>query len=253
MGETQPLIVRWVARLQAFFEEDWRGIAGQRFRATLKSVSDLNQKHLHIEEKATEVPDLAWTAARGFASEKHAKSAADYAKAENERIDAALKLRVFEDKARQEKATAGRLESEASLARVQELSARIQLAQTLQQVGIAITVNPDGTVRAIKSAAEPFDIISALLNPEERLALSAALIDFVIPPMGDIAVGTLTKWMKQVGDSIEQDEPIVEISTDLIDSEIPCPVNGELSEILVLAGSEIHINQTIVARLLPKS
>jgi 2-oxoglutarate dehydrogenase E2 component (dihydrolipoamide succinyltransferase) len=70
-----------------------------------------------------------------------------------------------------------------------------------------------------------------------------------MPQMGEsIAEGTITKWMKKVGDTIKRDEPIFEISTDKVDAEIPSPVAGTLLEIKVQEGQTVAIN-TVVARI----
>ena len=72
-------------------------------------------------------------------------------------------------------------------------------------------------------------------------------IDVVMPQMGEsIFEGTITKWLKKVGDSVQRDEPLFEISTDKVDAEIPSPAAGTLSEIKVEAGSTVQIN-TVVA------
>ncbi len=71
--------------------------------------------------------------------------------------------------------------------------------------------------------------------------------DVVMPQMGEsIFEGTITKWLKQVGDSVQRDEPLFEISTDKVDAEIPAPASGTLSEIKVEAGNTVQIN-TVVA------
>jgi pyruvate dehydrogenase E2 component (dihydrolipoamide acetyltransferase) len=71
--------------------------------------------------------------------------------------------------------------------------------------------------------------------------------DVVMPQMGEsIFEGTITKWLKKVGDSVQRDEPLFEISTDKVDAEIPSPASGTLSEIKVEAGSTVQIN-TVVA------
>jgi len=76
-----------------------------------------------------------------------------------------------------------------------------------------------------------------------------ARIDVVMPQMGEsIAEGTLSKWLKQVGDAVKRDEPIFEISTDKVDAEIPAPSAGVLAEILVQEGQTVPV-QTVVARL----
>ena len=76
-----------------------------------------------------------------------------------------------------------------------------------------------------------------------------AKIDVPMPQMGEsIAEGTLSKWIKKVGDTVKRDEPIFEISTDKVDAEIPAPTAGVLAEILVQEGQTVAIN-TIVARI----
>ncbi|HEX5005023.1 MAG TPA: dihydrolipoamide acetyltransferase family protein [Gemmatimonadales bacterium] len=76
-----------------------------------------------------------------------------------------------------------------------------------------------------------------------------AKIDVIMPQMGEsIAEGTLSRWMKKVGDAVKRDEPIFEISTDKVDAEIPAPQAGVLAEILVKEGETVPI-QTVVARL----
>jgi pyruvate dehydrogenase E2 component (dihydrolipoyllysine-residue acetyltransferase) len=74
-----------------------------------------------------------------------------------------------------------------------------------------------------------------------------ARIDVIMPQMGEsIAEGTLSKWMKKVGDEIKRDEPIFEISTDKVDAEIPAPAAGTLAEIKVKEGQTVPV-QTVVA------
>ena len=76
-----------------------------------------------------------------------------------------------------------------------------------------------------------------------------ATIDVIMPQMGEsIAEGTLSRWIKKVGDSVKRDEPIFEISTDKVDAEIPAPAAGVLSEILVQEGETVAV-QTVVARI----
>ncbi len=73
--------------------------------------------------------------------------------------------------------------------------------------------------------------------------------DVVMPQMGEsIVEGTITKWMKQVGDSVERDEALFEISTDKVDSEVPSPEAGVLEKIFVQEGETVEIN-TLVARI----
>jgi pyruvate dehydrogenase E2 component (dihydrolipoamide acetyltransferase) len=76
-----------------------------------------------------------------------------------------------------------------------------------------------------------------------------AKIDVIMPQMGEsIAEGTLSRWMKKVGDAVKRDEPIFEISTDKVDAEIPAPAAGVLAEILVTEGQTVAV-QTVVAKI----
>ena len=76
-----------------------------------------------------------------------------------------------------------------------------------------------------------------------------AKIDVPMPQMGEsIAEGTLSKWLKKLGDPVKRDEPMFEISTDKVDAEIPAPAAGVLAEILVQEGQTVAV-QTVVARI----
>jgi len=73
--------------------------------------------------------------------------------------------------------------------------------------------------------------------------------EVVMPQMGEsIAEGTITKWLKNVGDRVERDEPLFEISTDKVDAEIPSPAAGTLTEIKHKEGETVEVN-TVVAVL----
>ena len=70
--------------------------------------------------------------------------------------------------------------------------------------------------------------------------------EIIMPQMGEsIAEGTITKWLKKVGDAVKRDEPIFEISTDKVDAEIPAPVAGTLVEIRVAEGQTVPINTVV--------
>ena len=73
--------------------------------------------------------------------------------------------------------------------------------------------------------------------------------DVTMPQMGEsIFEGTLTKWLKKVGDKVTRDEPLFEISTDKVDAEIPAPASGTLTEIKVKEGATVQVN-TVVATI----
>jgi 2-oxoglutarate dehydrogenase E2 component (dihydrolipoamide succinyltransferase) len=74
-----------------------------------------------------------------------------------------------------------------------------------------------------------------------------ARVDVIMPQMGEsIAEGTVSRWLKKVGDPVKRDEPILEISTDKVDAEIPAPASGVLAEIAVGEGKTVEV-QTVVA------
>jgi pyruvate dehydrogenase E2 component (dihydrolipoamide acetyltransferase) len=99
--------------------------------------------------------------------------------------------------------------------------------------GATVCIN---TVVAVIGGATPSDT-----SPESHST------DIVMPQMGEsIVEGTITKWLKKVGDKVEKDEPLFEISTDKVDAEIPSPVAGLLTDIKVPEGATVEIN-TVVA------
>ncbi len=83
--------------------------------------------------------------------------------------------------------------------------------------------------------------------PAASSAAAGPGTEVLMPQMGEsITEGTITKWLKKVGDTVQRDEPIFEISTDKVDAEIPSPIAGVLSEIKVQEGATVTIN-TVVA------
>src|SRR3989449_7462714 len=77
----------------------------------------------------------------------------------------------------------------------------------------------------------------------------STLVDVTMPQMGvSVAEGTVVEWKKRVGDWVQADETICEISTDKIDSEVPAPVSGRVTEILVDVGATVPV-ETVLARI----
>jgi pyruvate dehydrogenase E2 component (dihydrolipoyllysine-residue acetyltransferase) len=73
--------------------------------------------------------------------------------------------------------------------------------------------------------------------------------DVVMPQMGEsIAEGTIVRWIKKPGDKVERDEPLLEISTDKVDAEIPAPASGTLTEVLAQEGQTVSVN-SVIARI----
>ncbi len=82
---------------------------------------------------------------------------------------------------------------------------------------------------------------SAIPNPQ-----SSEATEVVMPQMGEsITEGTVSKWLKAVGDSIEKDEPLLEISTDKVDAEVPSPSAGKLLEIRVQEGETVEVGAVV--------
>src|SRR3954471_10535049 len=68
------------------------------------------------------------------------------------------------------------------------------------------------------------------------------MADVTMPQLGEtVTEGTITKWFKQVGDEVKEDEPLFEVSTDKVDSEVPSPSAGYLAEILVEEGDTVDV------------
>src|SRR6185295_3770463 len=74
-------------------------------------------------------------------------------------------------------------------------------------------------------------------------------MDVLMPQMGEsVAEGTIVRWIKKVGDKVDRDEPLFEISTDKVDAEIPSPAAGVLTEILANEGDTVPVN-AVIARI----
>ncbi|MFZ4434291.1 MAG: biotin/lipoyl-containing protein, partial [Microthrixaceae bacterium] len=75
------------------------------------------------------------------------------------------------------------------------------------------------------------------------------MTDIVMPQLGEsVTEGTITRWFKAVGDTVTEDEPLFEVSTDKVDTEVPAPAGGVLSEIRVPEGDTVDVG-TVLAVL----
>ena len=73
-----------------------------------------------------------------------------------------------------------------------------------------------------------------------------AKFELKLPKMGEsVAEATITSWLKEVGDTIDMDEPVLEIATDKVDSEVPSEVDGVITEILFNVDDVVAVGQTI--------
>ena len=72
------------------------------------------------------------------------------------------------------------------------------------------------------------------------------MADVTLPQLGEtVTEGTITQWFKQVGDTVAADEPLFEVSTDKVDTEVPSPVAGTLTEIRVQEGETVEVGTVI--------
>ena len=75
------------------------------------------------------------------------------------------------------------------------------------------------------------------------------MADITLPALGEsVTEGTITRWLKQVGDTVEVDEPLVEISTDKVDTEVPSPIAGTITEILADEDDTVDVG-AVIARV----
>ena len=93
------------------------------------------------------------------------------------------------------------------------------------------------------------EAVNAAVASAEEITPSADSSDaaeIVMPQMGEsITEGTVSKWLKEVGDTIEKDEPLLEISTDKVDAEVPSPVGGKLLAINVNEGETVEVGAVV--------
>ncbi|MGA7759881.1 MAG: biotin/lipoyl-containing protein, partial [Ilumatobacteraceae bacterium] len=72
------------------------------------------------------------------------------------------------------------------------------------------------------------------------------MADVTLPQLGEtVTEGTITQWFKNVGDTVAADEPLFEVSTDKVDTEVPSPVSGVLTEIRVQEGDTVDVGTVI--------
>ena len=72
------------------------------------------------------------------------------------------------------------------------------------------------------------------------------MADVTLPQLGEtVTEGTITRWFKKVGDSVAADEPLFEVSTDKVDTEVPSPIAGTVTEIRVQEGDTVAVGAVI--------
>jgi len=122
------------------------------------------------------------------------------------------------------------------------------------QAPVAVPVQPEPVAAPpVEQTPEPVVEPAAPLPPQPAPAPPSApaldAVDIVMPQMGEsITEGTVSKWLKSVGDRIEKDEALLEISTDKVDAEVPSPAAGTLLEITVNEGETVEVG-SVLARV----
>ncbi len=120
---------------------------------------------------------------------------------------------------------------------------------TLQEIkaeaGATVQVNTVVAVIGDRNGNHSAERSSPAAQEPEKPS-EAAMVAVMMPQMGEsIFEGTITKWLKSVGDRVERDEPLFEISTDKVDAEIPAPAAGVLREIKAEAGAVVQVNTAV--------
>src|SRR5665648_786485 len=102
------------------------------------------------------------------------------------------------------------------------------------------------TTEAEPAAAEPADAEPAEAQAAEVQPSGGATEDVRMPALGEsVTEGTVTRWLKQVGDTVAVDEPLLEISTDKVDTEVPSPVAGTILELVVAEDETVAVGMTL--------
>ena len=127
--------------------------------------------------------------------------------------------------------------------------AKIHFAEgdTVEVGAVLAEIATENGASASASTSEPEAATPASEAAEDDSTNGAAqIIDIVTPGAGEsVTEGTVLEWLKQVGDSVQADESVVEISTDKVDMELPAPASGTITEILADEGATVTVGQTI--------
>ena len=119
--------------------------------------------------------------------------------------------------------------------------------KTVQVNAVVAVIDESGAAAAPNGAAKAVSApVAAPAAAQAAAVAEGPATDVVMPQMGEsIFEGTITKWLKQVGDQVTRDEPLFEISTDKVDAEIPAPVSGVLTEIKAETGKTVQVNSVV--------
>jgi len=134
------------------------------------------------------------------------------------------------------------IEVGAVLAKIGDGSAAPAAAPAPEAAAPAAEPAPAPVAETPAPAAEP----SPAAAPAAAAPAASGGKEVVLPELGEsVTEGTVTRWLKQIGDSVEVDEPLLEISTDKVDTEIPAPFAGVLQEILVQEDETVAVGAAL--------
>lgn len=124
----------------------------------------------------------------------------------------------------------------------------VEVGTQLALIGDASEAPQDAPAPAQESAPTPAPTPEAVPAPTAPAPASAPVsgTEVVMPALGEsVTEGTVTTWLKSVGDAVETDEPLVEVSTDKVDSEVPAPASGFLAEIRVPEDETVEVGTVL--------
>ena len=107
--------------------------------------------------------------------------------------------------------------------------------------------DPNAAPTAAPTTPEPTPVAEEKVDVAAQTSSTGAATDVVMPELGEsVTEGTITRWLKQVGDTVEVDEALLEVSTDKVDTEVPSPVAGTIVEILHNEDDTVDVGAVIV-------
>ncbi|MEO8649749.1 MAG: 2-oxoglutarate dehydrogenase, E2 component, dihydrolipoamide succinyltransferase [Acidobacteriota bacterium] len=118
----------------------------------------------------------------------------------------------------------------------------------VQSPAKSVTETAAAAAPAVDEAKAPAPVENPKTQPATAAAAAVGSVEIVMPQMGEsITEGTVSKWLKNVGDDIQKDEPLLEISTDKVDAEVPSPAAGRLLVINVQEGETVEVGSVLAS------
>lgn len=143
------------------------------------------------------------------------------------------------------------IEVGALLARIGDGSASAPADDAPAAAAPAAEEVPEPAAPQAEAPAEPEAAAPAAAEAAPAPAPAGDATDIVLPELGEsVTEGTVTRWLKQIGDTVEVDEALLEISTDKVDTEIPSPVAGVLQEIVAAEDETVEVGAVLALSLI---